>query len=58
MICFYLKGNSSLPGRYSYWLVLLDDKADIFGASLLISYCSFSSLTWWSVVTIILYIHF
>ena len=30
--------------RYSYFSILLDDNADIFPASLLISYCSFSFL--------------
>ena len=34
----------SLPLRYCYSLILPDDKGDIFAASLLILYFSFSSL--------------
>ena len=41
IICFWLEGIISWPVRYSYWSILPDDKADIFAASLLISYCSF-----------------
>ena len=42
-ILLWLEGNISSPIRYSYLLVLPDDNADIFAASLLISYYSFSS---------------
>ena len=35
-----------------------DDKADVFAASLLITYCSFPSSIWSSVVMILLYIYF
>ena len=55
--CFTLiRGNISSPVRYSYLSILFDDNADIFSASLLIWYCSFSflSLSW--IVMIILYI--
>ena len=44
IICFLLEGNISSPVRYTYLSILPDDKADIFAASLLISYCSASSL--------------
>ena len=47
----------SSPVRYSYLSTLFDNKADIFPASLLISYYSFSSLTWSSTVMILLYFH-
>ena len=35
-------GNASSPTRYSYLSILHDDRADIFAASLLISYYIFS----------------
>ena len=38
--CFWLEGNTSSPVRYSYLSFFADDNADIFPASLLISYCS------------------
>ena len=44
-------GNISSPARYSYLSILPYDKADIFAASLLISYYSFSSLILSSVVS-------
>ena len=56
VICCWLDGNISLPVRYSYLPILPDDKADILAAFLLISYCSFSSLTWSSMI--LLYIYF
>ena len=34
----------SSPVRYSYLSIFPDDNAEIFAASLLTSYCSFSSL--------------
>ena len=58
IICFWLEGNISSPVIYSYLLILPDDMADIFAASLLILYCSFSSLIWSSIVMIILYTYF
>ena len=42
--------------RYSYLLILLDYNADIFAASLLISYCNFSYLIFSSIVMISFYI--
>ena len=45
-----------LPERYSNLLILPDNKADIFYASLIISYCSFSFLFLSSVVMISFYI--
>ena len=44
VVCLWLEGNSSAPVRYSYLSVLPDGNADIFPASLLILYYSFSSL--------------
>ena len=49
-------GNISLPVRYSYLSILPDNNADIFYASLLISYCSFPSLILSSVVMINFYV--
>ena len=46
------EGNISSPVRYSYLLILPDDRADIFAAPLLISYCIFSSLILSSIVMI------
>ena len=51
-ICLRLEGNISLPVRYSYLSIFSDDNADIFAASLLLSYCSFLSLILSSVVMI------
>ena len=58
IICFWLEGNISSPVRYSYLLIFADDKVDILAAYLLISYQSFSSLIWSSIVMILLYIYF
>ena len=49
-------GSISSPVRYSYLSIFPDDNADIFAASLLISYCSFSSLILSSVMMISFYI--
>ena len=49
-------GNVSLAVKYSYSSILLYDNAGIFAASLLMLYCSFSSLTLLSVVMITFYI--
>ena len=49
IICLWLEGNVSSPVRYSYLSILSDNNADIFAASLSISYCSCSSyqeLSW------------
>ena len=53
---FWPGGNISSPVRYLYLSTLPDDNADIFAASLLISYCSFSSLILSSIVIISFYI--
>ena len=45
-----------MPLRNSYLSIFLDDNAHIFTASLLISYCRFSSLISSSVVMISFYI--
>ena len=50
------EGNISLPVRYSYLSVLLDDYVYIFYASLLMLYCNFSCLILSSVVIINFYI--
>ena len=55
-ILLWLDDNISSPVRYSYLSVLPYDNADIFAASLLISYCSFSSLILSSIVMINFYI--
>ena len=56
VILLWSDGSTSSPVRYSYLLILLDDNADIFAASLLISYYSFSSLILSSIVMIRFYI--
>ena len=62
IICFWLESNIYLTVRYSYLLVLPDDRTDIFATSLFSIiyhiYRSFSSLIWSSIVMILLYIHF
>ena len=58
IICLLLKGNISSPVRYSHLLIFPDDNADIFAASLLLSYCSFSSLILSSVAMIRFYVLF
>ena len=50
------EGNNSSPVRYSYLSILPDDNVDIFAASLLISYYSFSSLILPSIVVISFYV--
>ena len=52
----FIRRNISLPTRYSYLSGFPDDNADIFVASLLISYGSFSFLIWSSIVMISFYI--
>ena len=52
IILLWSDGNISSPVRYSFLSVLSDDNADVFDASLLISYCSFSSLILSSTVMI------
>ena len=44
VIWLWLDDNISLPPRYSYLVIFLDDNADISTAFLSVSYCSFSSL--------------
>ena len=56
IISLWLEGNISSPVRYSYLSILPDDNADIFSGSLLISYCSFSSLILSSFVMVNVYI--
>ena len=58
IIYFWLQGNISSPVRYSYLLILPDDKVKIFAASMLISYYRFSSLIWSSIYMIILHTYF
>ena len=43
IILLWSDGNISSPVRYSYLSILPEDNADVFAASLLISYCKFSS---------------
>ena len=52
IILFWSVGNISSSVRQSFLLISPDYNADIFTASMLISYCSFSSLILSSVVTI------
>ena len=42
IILIWSDGNLSSPVRYSYLSILPDNNTNIFAASLLISYCSFS----------------
>ena len=56
IILLWSDGNISSPARYSYLSIWLDNNTDIFYASLLISYCSFSSLISSSIVMINFYI--
>ena len=56
IICLWLEGNISSPVTYSYLSTFPCDNADIFAASLLISYCSFSPLILSSIVMIGFYI--
>ena len=44
IILLWWKGSVYSPVRYSYLLILPDDSANIFAASLLMSYRNFSSL--------------
>ena len=52
IICLPLEGSISSPVRYSYLSIFPDENANTFAASLLISYCSFSSLMLSAVVVI------
>ena len=56
IICLSLEDNISLPMRYSYLSIFPDHNADIFYSSLLVSYCSFSSIILSSIVMISFYI--
>ena len=56
IILFWSDGNIPSLVRYSYLSILPDNNADIFAASLLISYCSFSSLIFSSIVMINFYL--
>ena len=56
IILLWSDGNIYLPVRYSYLSILPDENAEICAASLLILYCSFSSLILSSVVMINFYI--
>ena len=51
IIYLSLECKISSPVRYSYLSIVTDDNADTFAASLLVSYCSFSSLILSSVVS-------
>ena len=51
-----LEGSIFSPVRYSYLSIFPDNNADIFAASLLISYCNFLSLILSPVVRISFYI--
>ena len=55
-ILFWSDGSISLPVRYWYLSIFLDDNIDLFAASLLILYSSFSSLTLSSIARINFYI--
>ena len=55
IILLWSDGKISLPVR-NYLSILPDDKTDIFAASLLISYCSFSSIILSSIYIINFYI--
>ena len=52
IICLSLESNISSPARYSYSSNFPHDKADIFAASLLITYCTFSSVILSSIIMI------
>ena len=56
IILLWSDDNISSPVRYSYLSIFPDGYADIFATSLLISYCSFSSLILSSIVLINFYI--
>ena len=56
ILCLRLEGNISSPVRYSLLWIFPDDNADIFAASLLISYYSFSSLILSWIIIISFYI--
>ena len=56
IILLWSDGNISSLIRYSYLSILPDGNADVFAASQLISYCSFSSLILSSIVLINFYI--
>ena len=56
VVLLWSDGNISSAVRYSYLSILPEDNANIFVASLLTSYCSFSSLILLSIVIIKFYI--
>ena len=56
IICLWLEDNISSPVSYSYLPILPDENADIFAASLLMSYCSFSAKILLSIAMISFYI--
>ena len=56
IILLWSDGNISTPVGYSYLPILLDYNADIFAASLLMSYCNFSFLILSSIIIISFYI--
>ena len=56
IICLRLDRNFSSSVRYLYLSIFPDDNADIFAASRLLFYCSFSSLLLASIVMIRFYI--
>ena len=56
IILLWSNGNIYSPVRYSYLSILPDDNAEVFAASLLISYCSFSSLSLSSILLVNFYI--
>ena len=58
LVCVRLESNISLSVRHSYLSIFPYDRPDSLSASLLISYCSFSSLILSSVVMISFYILF
>ena len=58
IICLRLKGNISTHVRYWYLSIFLDDNVNTFAASLLIWYCSFSSLILYWFVMVSFYILF
>ena len=58
IIYLWLEGNISSPVGYPCVSIFPDDKADIFAASLLISYCRFSSQILSSIAMISFYILF
>ena len=58
IIYFGLKANFSSPARYLHLWIWFDDRTDTLADSLTILNWNFSSLIWWSIVMIFLYIYF